>query len=211
VSTQAWDNHVDLECFLRARPRLFALARRIVGNVHEAEDVVQEVWVRWQRADRTAVRNADAFLGTVTVRLAINLIQCARRRHETPAAFWPDEERAGPGTDPTAAAERAEAAELAVDLLIKRLPPAERAAYLLREGYEYPYQRIAVTLRIGSANARQLVTRARARLAAYRETADGSNLGPGGSRHWSSAAANQSSRSWTARSLSCAPGRGEPC
>jgi len=205
------DDQADLERFLRARPRLFALAYRVVGNVHEAEDVVQDVWVRWQRADRASVRNADAFLGTITVRLAINLIQCARRRHEISVAIWPDEAPAGPGADPPAAAERAEAASLAVDLLVKRLPPAERAAYLLREGYEYPYQRIAVTLRIGSANARQLVTRARARLAAYRETADGSNLGPGGSRHWSSAAANQSSRSWTARSPSCAPGRVEPC
>jgi len=185
VSTQVWDDHADLDRFVRARPRLFALARRIVGNTHEAEDVVQEVWVRWQCAERAAVLNADAFLGTVTVRLAINLTQSARRRHETYVTLGPTQEPADPGADPVIEAERSETVRRAVELLVERLPPGERAAYLLREGYEYPYRRIAGTLRIGSANARQLVTRARARLAAYREASDAFNLGPGGSRQWS--------------------------
>jgi RNA polymerase sigma factor (sigma-70 family) len=157
---------VDLDAFVRLRPRLFAIAHRIVGNVHEAEDVVQEAWVRWHRADRETVLNAEAFLVTTTVRLAINLIQCARRRHETYVALGADEDAADPGADPLTGTERAEAIELAVHLLVERLPPSERAAYVLREGFEYPYQRIATVLEIGTANARQLVRRARVRIAA---------------------------------------------
>jgi RNA polymerase sigma-70 factor, ECF subfamily len=150
----------DLELFIRVRPRLCALARRIVGA--EAEDVVQEVWVRWQRADRAAVNNADAFLATATVRAAINLVTSARWRRESVGV----DEQPAEGGGPPAETERAETIELVVDLLVERLPPSERAAYVLREGFGYPYQRIANTLRIGSANARQLVTRARGRIAA---------------------------------------------
>jgi RNA polymerase sigma factor (sigma-70 family) len=150
---------------------LFAIAHRIVGNVHEAEDIVQEVWVRWHRADRTTVINAEAFLVTVTVRLAINLVQSARRRHETYVALWPDEKTPDPDADPLAETEREETIELALQLLIERLPPSERAAYVLREGFEYPYQQIARTLHIGTANARQLVRRARARIATGRRHA----------------------------------------
>lgn len=157
---------LDVDSFVRARPRLFGLARRIVGNAHEAEDVVQEVWVRWQGTDRAAVRNADAFLATATARLAINVRQSARRRHETSVAIGPEREPAGPGGDPAAEAERGEAIELAARLLIERLPASERGAYLLREGFGYPYREIAQILHIGPDHARQLVSRARARIAA---------------------------------------------
>ena len=156
----------DLDAFVRLRPRLFAIAHRIVGSVHEAEDVVQEAWVRWHRADRASVINPEAFLVTTTVRLAINVVQSARRRHETYVALGADEDAADPGTDPLTETERAEAIELAVQLLVERLPASERAAYVLREGFEYPYQRIAGVLQIGTANARQLVKRARVRIAA---------------------------------------------
>jgi RNA polymerase sigma factor (sigma-70 family) len=108
---------------------------------------------------------------TATVRLAINLVQSARRRHETYVAGWPGAEAADPNADPLAETERGETIELAVQLLIERLPPSERAAFVLREGFEYPYQQIATTLQIGTANARQLVSRARARVAAGRRRA----------------------------------------
>jgi RNA polymerase sigma-70 factor (ECF subfamily) len=150
----------DLELFIRVRPRLCALARHIVGS--EAEDVVQEVWVRWQRADRAAVINPDAFLATATIRVAINLVTSARWRRESVGVDEPPAEGGGPPAE----TERAEAIEMVVDLLVERLPPSERAAYVLREGFGYPYRQIASTLRIGNANARQLVTRARTRIAA---------------------------------------------
>jgi RNA polymerase sigma-70 factor, ECF subfamily len=157
---------------------MFAIAHRIVGNVHEAEDVLQEVWLRWDRVDRTTVINVEAFLVTATVRLAINLVRSAHRRHETRVALWPGVELADPGADPLTETERGEAIALAARLVLERLPASERAAYVLREAFEYPYQQIAGTLNIGTANARQLVRRARARIAAgrhhaYRSTAHG--------------------------------------
>jgi RNA polymerase sigma factor (sigma-70 family) len=158
-----------LDHFVRTRRRLFMIAYRIVGNVHEAEDVLQDVWLRWQRVDRTNVINAEAFLVTVTGRQAMNFVQSAHHRRETsvPACLHEDAE-AVHDADPQAHIERGERIGQAVHLLLERLPPAERAAYLLREGFEYPYQRIAQTLQIGAANARQLVKRARARITAGR-------------------------------------------
>jgi RNA polymerase sigma factor (sigma-70 family) len=170
VTASIWSDddrsRADLDHFLRVRPRLFAIAHRIVGNVHEAEDVVQEVWLRWHRVDRTTVINAEAFLVTMTIRLAINLVQSARRRHEAYVAPCLGEEAAGADADPLAETERGEAIDLAVQLLLEYLPPPERAAFMLREGFGYPYQQIAKTLQIGTANARQLAKRARARMAA---------------------------------------------
>jgi RNA polymerase sigma factor (sigma-70 family) len=170
VTTPGWPDddrsRADLEDYLRSRQRLFTIAHRIVGNPHEAEDVLQEVWLRWQRADRATVVNAEAFLVTATGRLAINVIQSARHRHEVPVAALLPEQAADHEADPLAQAERGERIGQAVRLLLERLPPAERAAFVLREGFEYPYQQIAQTLQIGVANARQLVSRARARIAA---------------------------------------------
>ncbi|GAA0955560.1 sigma-70 family RNA polymerase sigma factor [Virgisporangium aurantiacum] len=158
----------DLDQFLRQRRRLFGIAYRIVGTVEEAEDVVQDVWLRWQRVDRAKVLNAEAFLVTATSRLAINVTRSARRRYETPVAAWPHEEVADHDTDPAVLTERGERIGQAVQLLLERLPPAERAVFVLREGFDLPYPRIARTLRIGAANARQLVRRARVRLATGR-------------------------------------------
>jgi RNA polymerase sigma-70 factor, ECF subfamily len=153
--------------FLTVRPRLFKVAYRVLGNVCEAEDLMQEVWLRWQRTDRTEVLNPPAFLATMTARLAINVAKSARWRHEISAGPWlPD--RAGSCVDPQTEAERGEEVEQAVHLLLERLSPAERAAYVLREGFEYPYREIAETLQLGAANTRQLVTRARQRLFADR-------------------------------------------
>ncbi|MFI5895847.1 sigma-70 family RNA polymerase sigma factor [Actinoplanes sp. NPDC051513] len=154
----------DLDEFVRLRPRLLAIARRIAGNADDADDILQDVWLRWQRTDRATVLNAEAFLATVTGRLAINLIQSARRRHESYVAPDQHVETADREAGPHAEAERREAIESAVRLVADRLPPTERAAYVLREGFEYPYARIAELLRTSPANARQLVTRARSRV-----------------------------------------------
>jgi RNA polymerase sigma factor (sigma-70 family) len=154
-----------LDEFLRARPRLFRIACRIAGNPHEAEELVQDVWLRWQRTDRTAIADPQAFLVTTVSRLAINLVQSARRRHETPVGSWFPDDRVAAGPDPYVYAEKQEAYAYAVRLLQERLSPAERATYVLREGFGYPYRQIAEALRIETPNARQLVKRARDRLA----------------------------------------------
>jgi RNA polymerase sigma factor (sigma-70 family) len=128
------------------------------------------VWLRWYRVDRATVVNAEAFLATATTRLALNLAQSARRRHEVHAGPWLDEQAVDRDTDPATRTERGEAIAQAVQVLVERLPPAERAAFVLREGFEYPYQQVARTLQIGTANARQLVRRARLRIASGRRS-----------------------------------------
>src|SRR5688572_19891174 len=149
-----------LAVFLSARPRLFGIAYRMLGSAAEAEDIVQDVWIRWQTTDRRPVCNPVAFLVTATTRLAINVLQSARARRE--ADVGPSlPEPADTSPDPGLRAERGEALNLAVLRLLERLPPSERAAYVLRQAFDYPYRRIASILRIEEANARQLVTRAR--------------------------------------------------
>ena len=156
-----------LSAFLRARPRLFGIACRMLGSAAEAEDIVQDVWVRWQTADRSPVRNPLAFLVAATTRLAINVLYSARARRETCAGSWLPE-LVDTTTDPGLRAERGEALNVAVLLLLEKLSPTERAAYVLREAFNYPYREIAAILRVGEANARQLATRARAHVSGER-------------------------------------------
>ncbi|MFE4969476.1 RNA polymerase sigma-70 factor [Streptomyces sp. NPDC056660] len=153
--------------FLGARPQLFGIAYRLVGSVVEAEDIVQEAWVRWQNTDRAGIREPAAFLATVTTRLAINFTQSARVRRESYVGPWLPEP-VDTSLDPQLGAERAEALDMAVLLLLEKLNPVERAAYVLREAFDYTYGRIADIVETSEANARQLVSRARRRLAAER-------------------------------------------
>jgi RNA polymerase sigma-70 factor (ECF subfamily) len=153
-----------LSDFVSVRPRLFGIAYRMLGSAAEAEDIVQDVWLRWQTTDRRAVQNAPGFLATTTTRLAINVVQSARSRRETyvgPSLPEPVDTSADPGLG----AERGEALEFAVLLLLEKLSPTERAAFVLREAFDYSYQQIANTLKLGEANTRQLVTRARKHIA----------------------------------------------
>ena len=153
-----------LSAFLSVRSRLFAIAYRMLRSAAEAEDIVQDVWVRWQTADRSVVRDAPAFLATTTTRLAINVIQSARFRRETYVGPWLPEP-VDTNADPWLGAERNEALEFAVLILLEKLSPTERAAYVLREAFDYPYREIANILRLEEANTRQLVTRARQHVA----------------------------------------------
>ncbi len=130
------------EIFTAVRPRLFGVAYRMLGGVADAEDIVQDVWLRWQTCDRGAVRDATAFLMTATTRLCINTLQSAHARRETHAGPWLPEP-VDTGADPALDAERAEALKFATSMLLEKLPPAERAAYILREAFDYPYELIA--------------------------------------------------------------------
>jgi RNA polymerase sigma-70 factor (ECF subfamily) len=154
----------DTASFVHARPRLFGIARRVLGSAAEADDIVQETWIRWQESDRSRVRDPAAFLATTTTRLALNVGQSARARRETDFG-----ERlfdlADPGGDPAQGAERREALGQALWTVLATLSPSERAVYVLREAFEYPHRRIAKTLGLSDANARQLVTRARRHVA----------------------------------------------
>ncbi len=121
--------------FLAARPRLFGIAYRVLGSATEAEDTLQEAWVKWQKVDRDAVDEPAAFLTTLTTRLALNTARSARVRRETYVGPWLPEP-VDTSADPELGAERAEAVELAVLHLLEKLPPTERAAYVLREAFE---------------------------------------------------------------------------
>jgi len=145
--------------FTRSRRRLFGIAHRILQDPSGAEDIVQDAWLRWQAADRAAVVNPEAFLVTSTTRLALNDAQSARRRRERPAGPTLPEIR-DPEIGPEGGAERTEAVENAVFLLLAKLTPTERAAYVLRQAFDYPYPRIAELLQLSNANCRQLVGRA---------------------------------------------------
>jgi RNA polymerase sigma-70 factor (ECF subfamily) len=158
---------VDTASFEAVRPRLFGIAYRTLESAADADDVVQDAWIRWQRTDRNQVRDAAAFLATTTKRLALNVAQSARARRETYIEPW-HPEHVDAHADPTLDAERREALELAMRTLSERLSATERAAYVLREAFDYPYRQIARVLGTSEANARQLVARARVRLGSER-------------------------------------------
>jgi RNA polymerase sigma-70 factor (TIGR02957 family) len=149
-----------LSAFAEVRPRLFGIAYRVLGSAAEAEDIVQDVWLRWQATDRSVVENPPAFLATTTTRMCINFAQSAQSRRETYVGSWLPEP-VDTSSDPSLGAERGEALKLAVLILLEKLSPTERAAYVLREAFEYSYRQIAETLQIEEANARQLTARAR--------------------------------------------------
>jgi len=153
--------------FMSVRPRLFGIAYRMLGSASEAEDLLQEAWVRWQTYDRATVVNPAAFLATTTTRLAINALDSARVRRETYIGPWLPEP-VDTSADPYLGAERGEALEFAALLLMDKLTPHERAAYVLREAFDYPYAQIADILGSTEPAVRQLVSRARKHMAGER-------------------------------------------
>ena len=157
----------DAATFEVVRPRLFGIAYRVLGGAAEAEDVVQDAWIRWHRTNRREIRDASAFLATATTRLAINVSHSARARHEAPSGGWLPEP-IDHAADPTVGVERDEALEPAVRRLWEKLSPVELAVFLLREGFEYRYREIGDVLELSEANARQILIRARARLRSER-------------------------------------------
>ncbi|HMK23483.1 MAG TPA: RNA polymerase sigma-70 factor [Terriglobales bacterium] len=158
-----------LSAFAPVRPRLFGIAYRMLGSATEAEDVVQDVWLRWQSTNRRAVENPPAYLATTTTRLCINLVESAQSRRETYIGTWLPEP-VDTSSDPGMGAERGEALKLAVLVLLERLSPKERAAYVLREAFDYSYLQIADILQTEEANVRQLVCRARKHIEDGRRT-----------------------------------------
>ena len=152
----------------RYRPRLFGIAYRMLGDVQDSEDIVQEAMLRWHDADKLAVREPEAWLVSVVTRLAIDRL----RRATTERAMYPGPWLPEPVADERFSADRD--TELASDLsmaflvLLERLAPEERAAFLLREVFDADYDEIAHTLDKSPAAARQTVHRARERIRADR-------------------------------------------
>jgi RNA polymerase sigma-70 factor (ECF subfamily) len=169
LNAETGEHDDGLSAFASVRPRLFGIAYRMLGSAADAEDVVQGVWLRWQSTNRNSVENPPAFLATTTTRLCINLVQSAHTRRETYVGTWLPEP-VDTSADPTIGAERSEALTFAVLLLLEKLSPSERAAYVLREAFDYSYGQIANILHMEEANVRQLVSRARNHIADGRRT-----------------------------------------
>jgi RNA polymerase sigma-70 factor (ECF subfamily) len=122
VSGRQVDTDAAVDAFNQSRRRLFGIAYRMLGSVAEAEDIVQEAWLRWQQTDRTVVRNPAGFLTTVTTRLALNTAESARLRREQYVGPWLPEP-VDTSADPTLGAETAEALSAAVLVLMEKLRP----------------------------------------------------------------------------------------
>ena len=171
VTNDEYEGTGDLDdamaVFTAQRRRLFGIAYRMLGTVADAEDIVQETWIRWQNTDRTEIREPAAFLATITTRLSINVLQSAHAKRETYIGPWLPEP-VNTDDDPALGAERAEALQFAILLTLEKLTPTERAAYILREAFDYPYPRIAEVISSSVVSARQLVSRARSHLESTR-------------------------------------------
>lgn len=161
---------MDADEFESLRPYLFAIAYRMLGSASEAEDVVQDAYLRAQDAPTPDIRSPKAYLATIVTRLCLDQLKSARATRETYLGPWLPEPV--PTADllpaPVQAAERREEISLAFLVLLERLTPEERAAYVLREAFEYPYDEIAAVLGKSAAATRQLAHRARQHVAADR-------------------------------------------
>jgi RNA polymerase sigma-70 factor (TIGR02957 family) len=155
---------VTEEEFDELRPSAFAIAYRMLGSVSEAEDAVQEGFLRLHRAREGGERieSPRAFLSTVVWRLSLDHLRSARVRRETYVGEWlPEPIVASADDDPASKAEMADSLSLAFLVLLETLSPEQRAAFLLRDVFDEPYDRIAEIVGTSEQNARQLATRAR--------------------------------------------------
>ncbi|MEA1904196.1 MAG: RNA polymerase sigma factor SigJ [Actinomycetota bacterium] len=155
---------MDVRDFESHRPRLTAVAYGMLGSYADAEDVVQDAFLRWE-ATTHQVDELGAFLTTVVTRLAIDRLRSAQRRRETYVGPWLPEPIVSSGPDDLAdVAVEAEQISLALMVAMERLNPVERAAFLLREVFDFDYPAIADIIDKSPANTRQIVTRARGRV-----------------------------------------------
>jgi RNA polymerase sigma-70 factor (ECF subfamily) len=150
------------DTFLAVRNLLLGIARKIVGSTADAEDVVQDAWLRWNRTDREAVRDATAYLCRITIRSALTTMRSAHVRHRSAHELPMDQPEED--ADPALAVESVERLREATHVMVRRLTPREQAAYVLRESFRYPYPDIGDLVGCTEVTARQMIRRARLRL-----------------------------------------------
>src|SRR5690242_1571199 len=152
------------DLFQQHRPRLFGLAYRMLGTPADAEDVLHDAWLRWDAQDVATLDDPEAWLVTVTTRLALDRLRRARTEREHYTGPWLPEPMRTDAERAEAEAERSETLSLSFLLLLERLSPEDRAAFLLTEVFDYSYAEAAAILGIGEDACRQRVHRARTRL-----------------------------------------------
>jgi RNA polymerase sigma-70 factor (ECF subfamily) len=162
------DDHAGT-IFEEQRGYLFSIAYRLLGTVSDAQDAVQDAYLRWAAADEDEIRSPRAFLSRVVVRLCTDRLRSARARHETYIGPWlPEPLATGDRPDLTETVMLRESLSLAFLHLLENLAPPERAVFILREVFDYDYAEIAQMVGKSAANCRQLFHRARLRLAEHR-------------------------------------------
>jgi RNA polymerase sigma-70 factor (ECF subfamily) len=155
----------DASVFNGLRPRLQKIAYRMLGSVAEAEDTVQDVWLRWHTAAREAIDNAEAWLVAVTTRMSIDRLRAAKIQREHYTGIWlPEPQMTDSPPTPEEVTERADDVSVAFLMLLERLTPESRAAFLLREVFDADYGEVAEAVGKTEAACRQLVSRAKAQL-----------------------------------------------
>jgi RNA polymerase sigma-70 factor (ECF subfamily) len=152
------------ERFEEQRPRLRAVAYRMLGSLSEADDAVQEAWLRAGRADTSGVENLDGWLTTVVARVCLNMLRARRSRREEPLDVRMPDPIVGRVGDPEQEALLADAVGLALQVVLDTLTPAERVAFVLHDLFAVPFEEIAPTIERSPAAARQLASRARRRV-----------------------------------------------
>ncbi|MFH7597344.1 sigma-70 family RNA polymerase sigma factor [Streptomyces racemochromogenes] len=166
----AISDRFDTSRFEAGRDRLASLAYRMLGSASDAEDAVQDAFLRWQAADRERIGVPEAWLTKVVTNLCLDRLRSARARHERAVGAWLPEPllEGDPMLGPADTFEQRESVSLAVLTLMERLSPLERAAYVLREAFSYSHAEIAGILGITESASQQHVHRARTRIAAER-------------------------------------------
>ncbi len=160
---------VRLATFDQYRSLLFSIAYRMLGSVADAEDMLQETYIRWEQSAEDDIRSPRSFLVTIMSRLCINQLQSARAQREEYVGEWlPEPIVTDPGSDPLGIIKVDESLSMAFLVLLERLTPIERAVFLLREVFEYEYSEISAVLGQSEVNCRQILRRARQHVSAMR-------------------------------------------
>jgi RNA polymerase sigma-70 factor (TIGR02957 family) len=155
----------DVHTFDGLRPRLQKIAYRMMGSVAEAEDIVQEVWLRWHATAKESIDNAEAWLVSVTTRMSIDRLRAAKIQREHYTGIWlPEPQMTDSPATPEEVAEQADDVSVAFLMLLERLTPEARAAFLLREVCDLDYGEVAEAIGKTEAACRKLVSRAKAQL-----------------------------------------------
>ncbi len=158
-----------LATFRQYRGLLFSVAYRMLGSVADAEDMLQETFIRWQEATDEDIRSPRAYLVTIISRLCLNQLQSARVQREEYVGQWlPEPVVTGAGSDPLEIVRVDESLSMAFLVMLERLTPVERAVFLLREVFEYDYAEIASILNQSESNSRQILSRAKQHVADMR-------------------------------------------
>jgi len=157
---------MDRDVFTTDRPLLFSIAYRMLGSASDAEDVLQDAWLRYRGADRSTIRSPKAFATTIVTRLCLDRLKSARTTREEYIGPWlPEPVLTSEVEGPDTMLQRAESVTLAFLVLLEKLSPEERAVFLLKDVFEYDHSEIAEMLGMTADNSRQLLHRAKGRLA----------------------------------------------